>query len=202
MYDHATKSYWSTMQGEPVVGPLVDKGIKLTPRHVVTTTWGEWKRRHPDTTVLSMVTGHNRDYGEGVAYGKYFATQDLMFSVAHRDDRLQNKDEVFAMRNDDEKLAIAADYLAENPVYQDSLGEQAIVILTDESGANRAYDAGNEKFSSFDGDVTVTDSQNQPWTVSEAALTDPTGRQLKRLPAHRAFWFGWLNQYPETRLVK
>lgn len=26
--------------------------------------------------------------------------------------------------------------------------------------------------------------------------------RLERLPAHRAFWFGWFAQYPETRLVR
>ena len=53
MYDQATQSLWNTIKGEPVLGPLVDKGIKLEHLSVVTTTWGEWKRRHPKTTVLS-----------------------------------------------------------------------------------------------------------------------------------------------------
>jgi len=28
------------------------------------------------------------------------------------------------------------------------------------------------------------------------------GDELKRLPAHRAFWFGWHSAFPETRLIK
>jgi len=67
MYDRATQSLWSTMEGVPVVGPLAGQGIELRTRSVVTTTWGEWRRRHPDTQVLSLETGHQRDYGEGVA---------------------------------------------------------------------------------------------------------------------------------------
>jgi len=87
MYDHGTKSFWSTLHGEPVVGPLVGKGIKLNRRYLVTTTWGEWKKRHPDTTVLSLQTGHRRNYGEGVAYHNYFATDQLMFTVPKIDTR-------------------------------------------------------------------------------------------------------------------
>ena len=35
-----------------------------------------------------------------------------------------------------------------------------------------------------------------------AGLTGaPSGRKLRRLPAHRAFWFGWHAAYPDTRLV-
>ena len=47
MYDHATKSFWSTLQGVPVVGPLVGTEIRLKRKYLVTTTWGKWKKRHP-----------------------------------------------------------------------------------------------------------------------------------------------------------
>ena len=80
MYDQATQSLWNTLTGKPVVGPLINKGIELEHLSVVTTTWGEWKRRHPDTSVLSLKTGHRRDYGEGVAYQEYFATDNMMFN--------------------------------------------------------------------------------------------------------------------------
>ena len=73
MYDEETKSLWSTLKGEPVVGELVGKGIQLVPMHVVTTTWGQWRKLHPDTTVLSLDTGFDRDYDEGVAYREYFS---------------------------------------------------------------------------------------------------------------------------------
>ena len=94
MYDRDTQSLWSTMVGAPVVGPLAGKGIALESGPVVTTSWGEWRRRHPGTRVLSLDTGHRRDYAEGAAYRDYFATDALMFSVPVLDTRLKNKDEV------------------------------------------------------------------------------------------------------------
>jgi hypothetical protein len=202
MYDHETKSMWSTLQGVPVVGPLVGKGIKLKRRHVVTTNWGEWKRRHPNTTVLSLNTGHRRDYGEGVAYKDYFSSHRLMFAVPEDDDRLQNKDEILAMRNEDHQLAISANFLAETPVHHDKLGDQEIVVLTDKTGANRAYDATGLKLKSWNQENRVVDSKGKQWTLTEAALVDSSGEKRTRLPAHRAFWFGWQTQFPKTRLVK
>ena len=98
MYDAATKSLWNTLTGEPVVGPLVGRGIRLEVLPVVTTTWGEWRRHHPGTTVLSLETGHRRDYDEGVAYADYFATDDLMFPVPELDPALKNKDEILTVR--------------------------------------------------------------------------------------------------------
>ena len=205
MYDHATKSLWSTIEGMPVVGPLVGKGIELQTLRVVTTTWGEWKKRHPGTTVLSLDTGHQRDYDEGAAYRDYFSNDRLMFGVPKLDTRLPNKAEVLALRTDAkgaEQLAIAADFLLANRVYHGRIGSQPFVVLTDPSGANRAYASANHRFVSWDGDSEARDSAGQAWQLAEDNLTGPGGAVLKRLPAHRAFWFGWYSAYPKTRLVK
>ncbi len=205
MYDRATMSLWSTFAGEPAVGPLVGQGIRLDMRHVVTTTWGEWRRRHPETLVLSLETGHQRDYSEGAAYREYFATDRLMFGVPELDRRLRNKDEVLALRFDDapgEQLAIWVGFLSRNPVHHDALGEVEFVVLTDGSGASRVYESGGRRFGRWDGADTAWDDGGSRWNVGEDALVGPTGERLERLPAHRAFWFGWHAQYPETRLVR
>ena len=74
---------------------------------------GRGRRRHPETQVLSVSTGHQRDYGEGAAYG---ATDELMFSVPKVDARLANKAEVLVLRRLDgsDPLAIDSDYLSAN----------------------------------------------------------------------------------------
>ena len=205
MYDHETKSMWSTLDGIPVVGPLVDKGIKLKPLYVVTTTWKEWRTRHPETTVLSLDTGHERDYGEGVAYKRYFDNDDIMFTVPKHDNRLANKAEVLAIRSLEtkENLAISAEFLIAHPVYHDKIGEIQFVVLTDASGANRAFHSAQNKFASWDNAKnTVQDESGGTWQVSESELTGGAGEKLERFPAHRAFWFGWFAAFPDTRLVK
>src|SRR5712692_1953132 len=207
MYDQATKSLWLTLSGAPVVGPLVGKGIVLKRLYVVTTTWSEWTKRHPCTLVLSLETGHRRDYSEGAAYREYFGTDKLMFAVPKLDPRLPNKAEVLALRLEEgegpgEGLAIAAEFLAEQRVYHDRLGRREIVILTDSSGANRAYESQGVRFESWDGETTAHDRLGRTWMLTEDRLNGPGGRTLKRLPAHRAFWFGWYAAYPDTRLVK
>lgn len=204
MYDRATQSLWSTLWGRPVVGPLVGQGIELESLSVVTTTWGEWRRRHAETSVLSLDTGYERDYSEGAAYRDYFSTDRLMFSVPKLDSRLKNKDEIFALMLagfDPTPLAVASSYLEAHPVYYDRLGDHEIVILTDASGAHRAYETNGVHFTSWDQDATLVDDEGHRWTLSEAGLTSEDGQDLVRLPAHRAFWFGWYAAYPETRLV-
>lgn len=205
MYDHATQSLWSTLSGTPVVGPLAGRNIKLKTLYVVTTTWKEWRRRHPNTWVLSPDTGHRRDYSEGAAYREYFGTDRLMFNVPKVDDRLLNKAEVLVLRSGgppEEQLAIDAEFLMKTPVYHDRIGREALVVLTDKSGANRVYAAGGVTFAGWDGDTAARDLEGRAWRVQEDGLVGPGGRKLARLPAHRAFWFGWYSQYPATRLVK
>ena len=205
MYDKSTQSLWNTLKGEPVIGPLVDKGIKLEFLSVVTTTWEDWLRRHPETTVLSDNTGHSRDYGEGVAYHDYFATDQLMFHTPFNDTRLKNKQEILALRfpgSPKEQLAIDTEFLNSHPIFEEKIGRQKVLVLTDATGANRVYDPENISFVSYDRDSTLKDKNGTKWTLSEENLVSDSGKTLSRLPYHRAFWFGWHATFPNTRLIK
>lgn len=205
MYDQATQSLWNTILGEPVIGPLADQDISLETMSVVTTTWEEWKKRHPDTQVLSLDTGHERDYSEGAAYREYFATDALMFNVPVLDKRLKNKQEVLSLyfpAYPDYPLAISAKFLKKHSVYEDQIGEKSLVVLTDASGANRVYERKGLHFKSWDQEKKVLDTSGRIWTLSEEALRSEDGQVLQRLPSHRAFWFGWYSMHPKTRLIK
>ena len=205
MYDKATQSLWSTTKGIPVVGPLVDKGIELEFESVVTTNWGEWKKRHPKTRVLSLNTGFNRDYGEGVAYSDYFATDEVMFNTPFIDSRLDNKREVLALTfvaAPNQQLAIDTAFLNQNPLYSNSVGIQKFIVLTDKTGANRVYDPKGIEFVDYNQNQTLIDSQGKKWRVNESTLESEDGEILTRLPYRRAFWFGWKAAYPETQLIK
>lgn len=136
MFDEETNSLWSTLQGQPVIGRLAKSGIQLEFVNVVTTTWGEWKAAHPNTTVLSLETGHRRNYGEGVAYRDYFATDDLMFEVSRKDSRLEKKAEVLAIRIPQRKpLAISIRYLLKHPEFKTAHEGAAIEVRTSAQGA-------------------------------------------------------------------
>ncbi|MEL7450307.1 MAG: DUF3179 domain-containing protein [Pseudomonadota bacterium] len=204
MYDKDTQSLWNTLWGAPSVGPLVDQDIRLPRRSVVTTTWGDWQKRHPETTVLSLDTGHRRDYGEGVAYQDYFSTDELMFNSSLVDNRLANKAEVLGLvfaDQDAAPLAISADYAMANPLIHENVGDRNIVVLTDGSGAMRVYDSARVRFSAWDGEDRLQDSAGNAWSLREDGLTNDNGKRLARLPSHSAFWFGWYGAYPKTRLI-
>ena len=152
--------------------------------------------------MLSLETGHQRDYGEGVAYRDYFSTDRLMFPVPFNDKRLKNKQEVFAMLLGRKPVAFDTSFLKKRALHHDTAGGRAVVILTDSSSAHRVYDANGVTFSKWDGKVALVDQEGQTWKVTENALLGPNGQQRDRLAAHRAFWFGWHAQFPNSRLVR
>lgn len=209
MFDAETMSLWSTLEGRPVVGPLTGSGLELKARPIVTTRWGEWKTAHPETTVLSLETGYDRDYREGVAYRDYFSNDRLMFGVLQTDRRLKNKDEILGLLLPTEgggrqPVAFAARFLARNRLYHAEFEGRSMLILTTRRGANRVYDAAEQKFTESDGDDRVIDEQGRVWQVTEDALVldGAEPEQRPRVPAYRAFWFGWYAQFPDTELVK
>ncbi|WP_459213023.1 DUF3179 domain-containing protein [Aquimarina rhabdastrellae] len=206
MYDTATQSLWNTLWGTPVVGPLANKGIQLSYQSVITTTWGTWKKRHPQTLVLSLDTGHQRDYNEGVAYQDYFATHQLMFNTPIKNTELKNKQSILAIKLEqypNQPLAISTKFLKRNPIYSYTIGTIPMVILTDKTMANRVYNSQDIIFISYNQkEHTVTDSLNEIWTIYEDRLEHSSGKTLLRIPTFNAFWFGWKASYPNTILIK
>jgi len=204
MYDKETQSLWNSIEGRPIIGPLAGKDIQLETLPVVTTDWGRWKKRHPDTKVLSIHTGYSRDYSEGAAYKDYFSSDQLMFPVIELDDRLKNKDEVVVVRDDrfrNEPLAVSKEYLNRKKIFHDTTQSHGTLFLSEEDGSIRVYDAGTFQFKSYK-NGKLKDEKGLLWSVGENQLTSENGTALKRLPAHNIFWFAWYNMYPETRLVK
>ncbi|WP_299440666.1 DUF3179 domain-containing protein [uncultured Aquimarina sp.] len=206
MYDQKTQSLWNTLWGKPVIGPLIGKGIELEYLSVVTTTWGAWKKLHPNTTVLSLQTGHDRDYGEGIAYQDYFATDKLMFSIPKKDKRLKNKQEILAIRlpsETDENIAISSKFLKKNSIYTGEINNKNFTVFTDKSGAHRTYFTLTTQFISYDKQSTATDQNGNIWTLYENRLENNTTKEvLRRLPTHNAFWFGYKAAFPDTKLIK
>lgn len=211
MFDEETMSLWSTLEGKPVVGALADTGLQMTSHAAVTTTWGEWRSEHPDTTVLSLDTGHKRDYREGAAYRDYFSNDRLYFQVPTSDKRLKNKAEVLVLTvkapigGPTQPVAIVADFLKRTPVFHFEAAGRRLLAVTSKAGANRVYDLRGHDVvfqSKAPTGGPLIDTEGRRWVQSEAALTlEGEAVALPRVVAQRAFWFGWYAQFPETLLL-
>ena len=143
MYDLVTKSVFDTFTGAAVSGPLRQRGVVLNQATVVTTTWGEWKAAHPETTIIAEDGGLGRQYPLDPLRGR--DNNGPIFPIGDLDGRLGVHDQVFGVVLDDgTPIAFGVDAAAA------ALGagrtvELGGVTLRLDGGGVRAVDAaGNE----------------------------------------------------------
>ncbi len=221
MYDRQTHSLWNQISGEPVLGELADKDVKLSILPVVLTSWSEWLEQHPETLVLDLETGYDRPYELGAAYGDYFAYEDTMFPVWQRSQELPAKARVYALHLDGVPKAYSLEVLVAGQVVNDTVGETPVVLVAqrgtvqvdgqnrragpvtyDSGGEVRAYLRGAHSFSPAPDRDTLLDEQGNTWQVTEDALLGPDSQTAPRLGGHLAYWFGWYAFFPKTQLYK
>ncbi|MEO1363984.1 MAG: DUF3179 domain-containing protein [Pseudomonadota bacterium] len=200
MFDRGTDSLWNQYTGKPVVGPLVDSGIALQQRPVVITTWDSWKGSNPGTKVLSLETGHRRDYGSGVVYSDYFSSPDLMFPVLVDQQDHQQKDYIFTIRQFGAARAWPLKAFESRGLVNDGIADTPLVLLGDaDKRAVRAYERGQRSFAPEGG--KLKDQDGTLWTVTEEALIGPDGTQLPRVAGHISYWFAWDNYMGDAATV-
>ena len=192
MFDRETNSLWNQFTGEPVAGKLVDENIKLKIRPVTITSWEAWRKQHPDTKVLSLDTGHFRDYGSGVVYNEYFSSPNLMFPTLVRDESdVTRKEFVFGIREFGAAKAWPVKAFRDKKIINDTMGGKNIVLVGDaDTRTVRAYQRDDQTFNagSVDG---VIKSEAGDWKLSEDFLIGPNGEKLTRVAGHVAYWFAW-----------
>ncbi|HHJ17333.1 MAG TPA: DUF3179 domain-containing protein [Gammaproteobacteria bacterium] len=98
LYDRATDSLWSQLMRQAISGPL--RGSRLQQIAMSHTIWGDWRRRHPDTRVLSTDTGYRRDYRR-TPYAGYESSRALYFPMRNAvDPRYHPKERVIGLTLD------------------------------------------------------------------------------------------------------
>ncbi len=106
-------------------------GQHLEPIFLEHTTWSAWRKRHPDTLVLSLQTGFTRDYSRD-PYKHYALTDRLIFPPARHDDRLAPKEWVLGVEIGEKFKAYPFSSLeAMGPAFSDSLHGQDYVVCWD-----------------------------------------------------------------------
>lgn len=134
MYDEATETLWSQLDGRPLHGPRLGAddpdAAQLELLAVDLVPWSTWLERHPDTTVVSLETGHDRDYTPGAAYGDYFGSSATMFPAPGVGRWLARaKERVLVVHAGGHRATVDARAAAAAGVVEVRLGEQRAIVL-------------------------------------------------------------------------
>ncbi len=127
MYDRYEGNLWQQITGEAIVGEAARRDEKLKQVPIITTTWGEWKREHPNTQVLSRDTGHRRDY-ERYPYGTYEQDDELYFGVKDLNRQLQIKTVVYGIEVGSFSKAYPESIFDDNPIISDTVGDVSVKL--------------------------------------------------------------------------
>ena len=204
MYDQSTNSLWNQFTGKPAVGTLANADLKLNARPIVTTTWKEWLATHPDTRVLDVNTGYDRNYQTGTPYHDYFASPDLLFPAASDKKQGKPKSELFVLRISGSEKAWPLERFKRGAVINDQVGALKLVLIGNANTKTvRAYRRENYEFAldskerAGEFSWLVSSSDSKEWKITEGALISPDNERLTRLPGHLAYNFAFNTYFNE-----
>lgn len=109
MFDKQTQSVWLQVTGQSVKGALCGTTLKRDP--LLDTTWGAWKKLHPDTLVMAPDPRFNDCYErKGVVMVRGYTKFPAAYfrpTVTHRDTRLPMFAPVLAVRVPASEVCVA-----------------------------------------------------------------------------------------------
>jgi hypothetical protein len=148
MFDLNTMSVFDTFRGNAVNGPLAKRGLQLKQAAVVTTTWGEWKEAHPETTVLieALALGQNHDFRNNRD------AKGPIFPIGNADPRLAVHEDILGVITESgtpwafhvpsliKALNAGEDVMVENvKILHDAGGVRAVTTKGESLGTHQAF---------------------------------------------------------------
>lgn len=134
LYDRETESLWSQLDRLAVTGSF--KGTRLQSIPLEHTTWRDWRRRHPDTLVLSRKTGYFRDY-DRTPYAGYESSDDIYFPVRFRAEGYHPKERVLGLEIGGHFKAYPFSELAkQGGEVSDRIADTPVLVRFDEANQN------------------------------------------------------------------
>lgn len=130
MYDRQTESLWPQLMAKAISGPL--KGTHLEQLPITHTSWKDWSQQHPETKVLSINTGYDRDYSKD-PYEGYENSNSVYFPVSNSNNDYRPKDLVMAVIQEDVKIAYPFPELRKSDLpFEDTIGGKRVRVHYDE----------------------------------------------------------------------
>ena len=134
MEDRETSTSWSHVTGRALSGP--GRGAQLQALPSVHTTWAEWKKAHPDTTVLKK----SKEVLNS-SYEKYFSDPERtgLFRAQWLTGKMPGKTLVWGATVGTHAVAVTDGAVADGAKARVELGETPVVIERGADGGVRAF---------------------------------------------------------------
>ncbi len=227
LYDRKTRTLWSQFTGEAVLGSLAANRNTLARIPLQVTTWADWTRQYPQTTVLSDETEYAQHYRPSPRRSVYLASNEIMFPMGIRSDRLPAKEYVLGLNVGNAAKAYPFEGVRDAGIVNDSAGGTPLAIIATQgpiivdgvrfrrstngafareqynAGVNMAaYARGTHTFRKGESEDSLVDETGRPWKVTAEALIGPDGQIAPRVDGLHAYWFAWYAFHEQTDVYR
>jgi hypothetical protein len=207
MEDEETGTWWQQVSGEAINGPL--KGRRLNGVFHDELTFATWKREHPQGRVLRPAA--NNDAWRKFSENWEAQTGKLpVVTQASASDKIAPRAIVLGVNLNGAAKAYPLETIERQNLLVDKLGGiPLIVVLGEDKKSVRAFetrvdgreleffvqaDAGTP-WRMFDGET------RSEWDFTGRAMSGAlAGRQLKKIPVLKDYWFDWKIYNPQTTI--
>lgn len=190
MRDRETDSWWSIMTSDAVGGPLEGTGLHEMPVSRKA-TWGDWRRRHPDTRVLSV---DGREHVESDPYESYFTSDGTFRGLEVADDRLPPKAPIYSFHLEGRAYAVPHPAVEGGALFE--LGDGRVAYLHREPGSSF--------FASTDAWLLPADAAAEldGAEAVEEWLSSGSAEGARRLGGFDTYWYTWVGVHEDTELLR
>jgi len=201
-YDRATNSTWSQMRLDCVNGSLV--GTEASFFSIVETTWKTWREWYPETEILSLTTGFNRNYGSYPYFtsgGDYRIEEYLIFPVSNIDTRLPRKERVLGVVNGGQAKAYRFVNFSDGlKVIEDVVGGVKIAVIGSRPDNFLVAYKTEDQILSIQDDAIV-DQLGNTYDIFGTVTAGPDSLQrLEPTISYIGYWFSWGAFYPNIEI--
>lgn len=214
LYDERTDSLWSQLLATAIRGPLTGERLSLVPSSL--TTWGEWRRTHPDTRVLLPPPRSNTVRGPEATFDyfdpKYSYGDQRQIVGYDSEGELADRTLVLGVEHGGVARAYPFGAVREAGVVNDRVGGLPVVVTVTPGNSMAAYRRRVQgdvlRFEPVDADAGADDTDDRYMRAGDSRWERATGRatdgpyagvRLDRATDQPPmFWVGWSNFHPDT----
>ena len=189
MRDRETDSWWSIMTSDAIGGDLEGTTLEILPAGEKA-TWADWKRRHPDTLVLSV---EGEEHVENNPYDNYFGSQGTFRDLEIDDDRLEPKAPIYSFWHDGVPWAVPHQAFRGGRLFDiEGSADRRLLLYRHKKSpiyeSSRAYLV----------DANLADSMSLKKLLAQAA----NGAEgIQSVGGFDTFWYTWVAVNGDTRLL-
>lgn len=206
MRDRPTDSWWSIITGNAIGGEL--EGTSLKEIAVSEKTqWGEWERRYPASQVWSV---DGKEHVESNPYDHYFTNSRTFREVRTLDNRLRDKESIYAFQMDGVTYAVPHSAIFGGAVFRLENGKE---IFVHRQPGSEVYASTFAYVSDYEGkksrfvhsDDGWVDSRSHAQFSGKAGFAidqeDSEKGSLGRLSGFDTFWYIWSATHEDVTIL-